>query len=173
MLISDTYRELNEKLHENPKYGSRKREAIYSELKALTEATQSKTILDYGCGKGEMGRNLDGVTSYDPCVHEFSMRPDGQFDLVACCDVLEHIEPECLDEVLYDIFRYARKAVFLVISTRPAGKTLADGRNAHLIVKPGDWWHELLAQSFPFWQLTVKTSDISEITVIGVNNGRR
>jgi SAM-dependent methyltransferase len=173
MLISDTYRELNEKLHENPKYGSRKREAIYSELKALAKATQSETVLDYGCGKGEMGRNWNKVTSYDPCVKKFSTRPDGRFDLVACCDVLEHVEPECLGEVLHDIFGYAERVVYLVISTRPATKTLADGRNAHLIVKPEDWWHELLAQSFPFWQLTVKTSDISEITVIGVNNGRR
>ena len=173
MLISDEYRQLNQDLHKNPKYGSRKREAIYSELKTLTEATRSKTVLDYGCGKGEMARNLDNVTSYDPCVHEFSTKPEAKFDIVACCDVLEHIEPDCLLDVLNDIFGYADRAVYLVISTRPAGKTLADGRNAHLIVKPRDWWVELLAQNFPFWQLTVKTSDISEITVIGVNNGRR
>jgi 2-polyprenyl-3-methyl-5-hydroxy-6-metoxy-1,4-benzoquinol methylase len=173
MLISDEYRQLNTELHQNPKYGSRVRTRVYAEIKDLMAETKADSLLDYGCGKGTMADHLDNVTLYDPCMPEFSVKPQGQFDVVACCDVLEHVEPDCIQDVLNDIFGYARKAVYLVISTRPAGKTLADGRNAHLIVKSRDWWAELLAQNFPFWQLTVKTSDISEITVIGVNNGRR
>ena len=172
MLITEKYQALNEQLHENPKYGSRKREALYAKIKDLMDETGSATLLDYGCGKGEMGRHLPAY-SYDPCVREFSVRPEGTFDMVACCDVLEHVEPELLTNVLADIRDYADRAVYLVISTRPAGKILADGRNAHLIVQNKDWWVDQLAQVFTFWQLTIKTSDISEITVIGVNNGRR
>jgi hypothetical protein len=172
MLISDEYRKLNEELHKNPRYGSRRREAIYKEISLLMAATKSHTLLDYGCGKGEMAKHLPAVC-YDPCVPEFSKKPRATFDVVACCDVLEHVEPDCLEYVLGDVFCYARRAVYLVISTRPAAKTLADGRNAHLIVKPGEWWSELIAQNFPFWQLTIKNADISEITIIGVNNGSR
>lgn len=93
--------------------------------------------------------------------------------MVACCDVLEHVEPDLLTNVLIDIREYADKAVYLVISTRLAAKVLADGRNAHLIVKPLDWWQEVLTQHFPFWQLTITNSDISAITVLGINDGRR
>ena len=31
-------------------------------------------------------------------------------------------------------------AALLEAATKPARKTLADGRNAHLIVKPAEWW---------------------------------
>jgi hypothetical protein len=87
--------------------------------------------------------------------------------------VLEHVEPDLLTNVLIDIRGYADKAVYLVISTRPASKFLADGRNAHLIVKPAAWWQEVLTQHFPFWQLTITNRDISELTVFGVQNGGR
>jgi 2-polyprenyl-3-methyl-5-hydroxy-6-metoxy-1,4-benzoquinol methylase len=61
-------------------------------------------------------------------------------DIVACTDVLEHIEPDCLDDVLKDIRRCTKKVAFLLIATRPAIKVLADGRNAHLIQQPYTWW---------------------------------
>lgn len=173
MLISEDYRILNKKLHENPKYGSRKRPAVYANIKDLMDKTGSKTILDYGCGKGTMADYLDDVTLYDPCMPEFSKRPDGPFDTVACCDVLEHVEPAYLDNVLDDIKSLATKAVYLVISTRPASKVLEDGRNAHLIIQPRDWWEKRLAQTFTTWQLTIKNSDISELIVLGVKNGSR
>jgi SAM-dependent methyltransferase len=172
MLISQEYKNLNEHLHKNPKYGSRRREALYEKIADFMAETESQTLLDYGCGKGEMAKHLP-TYSYDPCVAEFSRRPEGTFDLVACCDVLEHVEPDLLTNVLIDIREYADKAIFLVISTRPASKFLADGRNAHLIVKPGDWWQEVLTQHFPFWQLTITNRDISELTVFGVRNGSR
>jgi len=172
MLITEEYRQLNTKLHENPKYGSRRREALYARIKEMMDQTGSVTLLDYGCGKGEMARHLP-AHSYDPCVPEFSVRPTGTFDMVACCDVLEHIEPDLLTNVLIDIRNLAGRAVYLVISTRPASKTLADGRNAHLIVKPLEWWTEVLTQHFPFWQLTITNSDISQLTVLGTKNGSR
>jgi hypothetical protein len=172
MLISDEYRKLNEQLHDNPKYGSRRREALYAKISDFMAETGSKTLLDYGCGKGEMGKYIP-TYSYDPCVAEFSRRPEGTFDMVACCDVLEHIEPDLLINVLTDIRDYADKAVYLVISNRPAAKTLADGRNAHLIVQPTKWWAELLAQTFTFWQLTITNTDISSTTVLGTKDGRR
>ena len=101
----------------------------------------AKTVLDYGCGKGGLGLALSHLlmTGYDPAVagHEGTPEPA---DLVICTDVLEHIEPECLEEVLDDLRRCALKGVFLTIATRPAKKFLADGRNAHLIQEPMTWW---------------------------------
>lgn len=43
--------------------------------------------------------------------------------------VLEHIEPECLEQVLDHLQRLTRKIALLNIVTRPANKVLADGHN--------------------------------------------
>ena len=65
-----------------------------------------------------------------------------------CGDVLEHVEPEYLQDVLADIKRCMKRAGLLVISTIPAKKTLPDGRNAHLIVESPLWWGSVLSQHF-------------------------
>jgi hypothetical protein len=39
-----------------------------------------------------------------------------------------------------------KRCLFAVISTRPAKKFLADGRNAHLIVEPYPFWEERLTK---------------------------
>jgi hypothetical protein len=60
--------------------------------------------------------------------------------MVACIDVLEHIEPACLEEVLDDLMRLTKAVGFFSVHTGPAIKTLSDGRNAHLIQQPPEWW---------------------------------
>jgi hypothetical protein len=60
--------------------------------------------------------------------------------MVVCTDVLEHIEPENVDDVLDDLQALTRRVGFFVIATRPAKKILEDGRNAHLIQHGLDWW---------------------------------
>ena len=171
MLITDGYRALNEQLHANPRYGSRRRDEIYKQISGLMEKTGSQTLLDYGCGKGEMAKYLK-ASCYDPCVPGFSGPPEPH-DFVACCDVLEHVEPELLSNVLIHIEQLAQKAVYLVISTRAASKTLADGRNAHLIVKGSDWWHKQIEAVFVGWELHMTNSNASELTVFGVRHGSR
>jgi hypothetical protein len=65
-------------------------------------------------------------------------------DILVCTDVLEHIEPTLLDNVLDHIERLTREVALLVISCRPANAVLPDGRNAHLIIETPDWWLEKL-----------------------------
>ena len=57
---------------------------------------------------------------------------------------IEHIEPEKLNSVLAHLRGLTLRVAFLYISTQPAHKKLADGRNAHLIVQPAKWWMEQL-----------------------------
>lgn len=69
--------------------------------------------------------------------------------IVVCTDVLEHIEPACLDEVINHMRALMRVAGYFVIATRPdESKLLSDGRNPHLIIKPGDWWRSRLSSAF-------------------------
>lgn len=140
MLISDEYRKQNKSLHETRHdYGVGGHKHA-KQVKDLAEAMQTKDILDYGCGKRTLEDALGfSIKNYDPAFDELAAPPEPA-DLVVCTDVLEHIEPECLEAVLDDLRRCTKKVAFLTIATRPAVKVLPDGRNAHLIQQNLKWW---------------------------------
>ena len=152
-LISESYRFEQEAMHAKGNYGTASLQygAVVSQL---VEGTGSKTLLDYGCGSMQ---NLKTVLDcdvlylgYDPAVPQFSVKEP--CDLVTCIDVLEHIEPDLLDNVLDDLMMLTDKWGFFTIHTGPAVKKLSDGRNAHLIQKPAAWWLPKLMQRWELWQ---------------------
>jgi hypothetical protein len=59
---------------------------------------------------------------------------------VVCLDVLEHIEEECIDDVLDHLEELTEAFGFFSIDTGPAKKVMADGRNAHVLQRPPEWW---------------------------------
>lgn len=143
MTITPEYRDLNRKLHEtNQGYGAgHQTRQWYPMIALLADKMKATSILDYGAGKGKFAEAYPHlmVIPYDPAIPGIDDPPE-EHDFVVCLDVLEHIEPEHLDAVLDDIKRCAKRAVFLTVNMGPARKILADGRNAHLIQKPVDWW---------------------------------
>jgi len=114
---------------------------------------QPATLLDYGCGKGLILADLRDqyITTtcegYDPAVPMFNNVPSKQYECVFSNDVLEHIEPKFIVDVLTHIDNLASKYVWLRIDTMPARKTLSDGRNAHLILESNDWWHDIIKRT--------------------------
>lgn len=162
--ISQEYRRMNKELHKAPKGFGAGGGRHVTAVALLAMEVGAKTFLDYGAGQQLLSRGLvstypvlfDQMQDYDPAIKEISGDPLPA-DLVACTDVLEHIEPQYLDNVLRDIFDLTQKAAYLEIATRPANKKLPDGRNAHLIIQYGDWWQEKLS-AFD-WNL-----DIEKIT---------
>lgn len=113
-------------------------------------------VLDYGAGKGVLQKAIlaafpaiEGITyhEYDPCVPGID-QPPSQAEVVFCGDVMEHVEPECVDTVLRHIRDLTTQVAIFVISLRPAAKTLADGRNAHLSLHGPDWWRCFLKKHF-------------------------
>lgn len=111
-------------------------------------------LLDYGAGKGRLAAALQAqvrrplkIHHYDPAIPQWSAvaAPCG---FVACIDVLEHIEPDLLDNVLDDLQRVTLGAGVFTIHTGAAMKVLPDGRNAHLIQQPPAWWLPKLLQRF-------------------------
>jgi 2-polyprenyl-3-methyl-5-hydroxy-6-metoxy-1,4-benzoquinol methylase len=101
---------------------------------------KTKDVLDYGCGKATLSASLPFyIKCYDPCIEEYSA-PPRPADIVVCTDVLEHIEPDYVGAVLDDLMRLTKVLAFLSIASRPAKKTLPDGRNAHLIQERYEWW---------------------------------
>lgn len=134
-LISNDYRQLNAGLHDtDPEYGSRGSK-WEKKVRRLADEYGCTSILDYGCGKTKM----EGIARYDPAIPSVAKDPKPA-DLVMCVDVLEHVEPEHLNAVLKHIAGLSSIVTFMVVATRPSNKTLADGRNAHLIVEPREWW---------------------------------
>lgn len=150
MLISSDYRALNEQFHaQRPDYGtSGKRWAGI--VQALRQEHKLLSVLDYGCGKRTLEAALcEPIQNYDPCIPGLD-KPPTAADLVVCTDVLEHIEPDCIEDVLDDLKRLTGRMAFLTIATTPAKKNLPDGRNAHILCRPYTWW---LPQLWERWQL--------------------
>ena len=141
MLISPEYLVLQRELHERSRHYGTSGKTWAEAVAKFADVVKAASILDYGAGKGTLADLFVGedFREFDPAVPGKDTRPEPA-DLVVCGDVLEHIEPVYLESVLDDLRKLARKGVFLVIGTVPAMKTLADGRNAHLIVESSRWW---------------------------------
>ena len=144
-LITEEYRRMQQELHRNPAYGQMSVECAPLVARVM-EATGIDEVLDYGAGKGRLGETLREmyenpltIHHYEPAMPEWSARPQ-PCRLVACIDVLEHIEPDLLDNVLDDLKRVTAGIGVFTVHTGPATKTLADGRNAHLTQQPASWW---------------------------------
>ena len=120
-----------------------------------------KTILDYGCANGKFKvfmskqRPQYSVQEYDPGI-EGKDSPPQPADFIVCCDVMEHVEPEYLEAVLSNLKELMIKGGFFNISTKDAITILADGTNAHKIVKDGSWWVELFSKYFEVTEVEIK-----------------
>lgn len=139
-LVSEAYRQQIAAMHGSRKWGGdgAKHAAAVS---TFAEQIGAVTILDYGCGRGELAKSLEPrrVSQFDPAIPGRDGMPK-PCDLVVCTDVLEHVEPDRLDAVMDHLRRLTGKGAYLTIATRPANAILPDGRNAHLIVQPAPWW---------------------------------
>ena len=148
MLISPEYREQQRQMHrDHPDYGTTGGHNV--DLVRKVSSWGRKRILDYGCGKQKMAEALGPayrVTGYDPAIEGMDEEPQPH-PVVVCSDVLEHVEPECVEDVLRDIRRCTQQTALLLIATGPAEKTLPDGRNAHLIQQPKQWWLDKVVAS--------------------------
>lgn len=147
-LITPQMMLLQRELHANYDYG-RGVDAYECAAVVRALAEPGASVLDYGCGQGHLKGLLSdfSVREYDPCIDGKDGEPEPA-DYIVCADVLEHIEPELLRNVIAHIRGLVQKRAIFVIATRPSRKTMADGRNAHTIVQNADWWRGELGPLF-------------------------
>jgi len=141
-LITDEYRAHNVELHKTGTYGVSG--VNYRHLVRPLAEWGRKPILDYGCGTGSLKTSLGPaytVYEYDPAIEGKTDLPE-PCDVVTCTDVLEHIEPDLMDNVLAHLRKLTKDKLFVAIALSESSKTLPDGRNAHLSIHPVEWWRD-------------------------------
>tara|TARA_Y100000816_G_C25937739_1_gene489056 strand:+ start:115 stop:675 length:561 start_codon:yes stop_codon:yes gene_type:complete len=142
------YKELH---NSNKNYGNG---SMYSKqhvtLTDIVHKTNSKNLLDYGCGKAQfytekIYNDLGCVPSlYDPAIEEYNTLPNTMFDGIFSIDVMEHIPEEGIPNVFNYMQSHATKFIYLAICQRLARAILPNGENAHCTIKPRQWWIEML-----------------------------
>ncbi|NQV82984.1 MAG: class I SAM-dependent methyltransferase [Rhodospirillales bacterium] len=157
-----THGAVNENIPADQTFDGRSLRPHANSIRGIIEVLGSKTILDYGSGKGRQyqpmkidtpdGRvfpdikafwNVDKITCYDPGHAPFNTLPDGRFDGVVSTDVLEHCPAEDIPWIIDEIFSYAEEFAYLNVACYPAGKTLPNGENAHCTLEPPEWWQAI------------------------------
>ena len=149
MLITEGYKTQQSELHDGGNYGTMGETPYVQMVANVVNKLDVRHLLDYGCGSRlslykQLGeKQLIGhpfkYQAYDPCVEKYST-PPVPAEMVVSLDVLEHIEEDCIDDVLDHMMRMTEAVGFFSIDTGPAQKKLSDGRNAHVLQRPPEWW---------------------------------
>ena len=113
------------------------------------------TVLDYGAGSGALGDELERlfrevtVTRYDPFAPKWRGGAEpGIHDVVNCCDVMEHVEPQCVENTIKYIADRTRYIATFGIAIEEAEKLLPNGDNAHITLRSPQWWARKLQKHF-------------------------
>lgn len=110
-------------------------------------------VLDLGCGHGkytvklrEMGYDAHGMDIIEPeltSCPEYYTKVTGykypMFDTIICLDVLEHIPPEEIPEILTGIKNSCDKAIMTIAHSKAYHKG-PNGEELHLTVEKWNWW---------------------------------
>jgi len=143
-MISDELRNTYKEIHASTPFG--KRAKIPTHLKTFIKESSPSSILDFGCGKGNLVSTLGeqypdiDVYGYDPANPQFASETPC-VDMVVSTDVLEHVEPEHIEDTI-EMLSLKAKFHYHLISCAPAKLILPDGRNAHLIQEGPAWWRQ-------------------------------
>jgi len=151
---------------------------LFSFGKKINAFDHVRTIFDAGCGTGEAmlmlrsnGFYVSGIDISSLAVDKASSSglevihgsltqiPSCHFDLVWCCDVLEHLPMIWLNEALIKIKGVSKRCLFS-ISTRKS----MFRKNLHLTVRSPGWWSELLSSYFSIRQYETTKDSIKIFT---------
>lgn len=134
---------------------------VASAIGAL-DMQRGDTVIDFGCGTGRgaaefqrLGFKVCGVDFVrsaletdipfvQACLWEMPwLRADWGY----CTDVMEHIPPEKVDDVLAGIAERVQ-GCFFAIATEPDNLGKRIGRVLHLTCQPPEWWAQTLRKHF-------------------------
>jgi len=156
--------ELYRRLYRETDYGEKDPRARYFVDLVRMYIQKGSRILDVGCGRGILMRELlkegyqvEGVEITGPLpehenlvVHYLpvqSLNGLEPYDAVIASDTLEHIPPKELIPAIEKIVQLSGNYIFVSVPDKAAHNPLLDHpiRNIHLIVKKLDWWLDLFS----------------------------
>jgi hypothetical protein len=147
-LISEKYRKELVKRHDQSSVFGSEGFKYAEVVRKLVKATNSVSVLDYGCGKGVLAAKLDfPIWEYDPAIKGKELTPKPA-DLVVCTNVLELVEDEFLPDVLGDLSRCVKKVGYFTMG-----------------VGTPDYWEKLLIQVFYVGKVSLENGEV--IAVVG------
>ena len=127
------------------------------QIKQLCDKHSPESLFDFGSGKaghydkeimGSDGKKYNSlkeywsvkkVVTYEPALG--TKIPNRQFDAVICTDVIEHIFIGDVFWTIEEIFKKAKKFVYLNISCDLTSTLLPNGENVHITVRDPEFWH--------------------------------
>jgi hypothetical protein len=158
-LITDDYQKQLQTMHAGrtgKKWGTTGSRNGGYEIVRFLRHRNIETLLDYGAGQGTLSDYIHSelpdikITQYDPGIPEKQHLPRGNWDAIVSTDVLEHVEPEKIDDTIKWMAAHANKAQYHHIACCECGLFLPDGRNAHISVFPPKRWKSLFMR--PGWE---------------------
>lgn len=172
--LAETYRRVwSHPAYRNYAPGERNIDGMLAELSPRVGAS----FVDFGCGTGRPAQELakrgyrvlaldfadnclDNMVDVPFLVADLTKLPSLSAQFGYCTDVMEHIDPDYVDDVLEGIARCVRGAVYFAISTvDDAFGPALEGKQLHLTVRKATWWTEKMAAYWPIIDI-VATSDI-------------
>ena len=145
----EQYKELHKS---SQNYGASESDFL-AEICLIINYLKPKVILDYGCGKGALIKELSNIYpdiqiyGYDPVIENKDFLPINKADLVINTDVLEHIPEDEIEQVIKQIASISSN-VYFNLHHALAHTQLPNGENAHCTVKPLFWYYELFKKHF-------------------------
>ena len=154
MSYSKEYQQQIIQLHKDrEKHGRRKFHD--EEIDFIMNEFNPKSIFDFGCGKGTFLKQMKELypkikmIGFDPGIVEYTNVKKVPCELLISCDVLEHVEPDHVDDTLKEIDTLFTKFAFFKIANYEAKAVLPDVRNAHLIQEDENWWKKKVEKNMP------------------------
>lgn len=153
------YRQSNYKMGETRKLHATR---IMNKWPLLNELNGPKTLLDVGCGRGEIVEwsNRKGfkaigteivpylIDKKQVVYAEINDLPFGEntFDYITCLDVIEHLLPGVEIEAFNEFKRVARDRILMTIANFPSRGL--KGEELHINIKPYQEWDNILREIF-------------------------
>ncbi|MCL2625730.1 MAG: hypothetical protein FWD46_02800 [Cystobacterineae bacterium] len=127
------------------------------ELRLVLHEIKPKTVLDFGCGKAVLTKELAAefpliaFYAYDPAIPGRDILYLDRADLVICTNVLAHIPEDYLEKIIQKISNISQISFFILHHTL-AHLSLPNGENAHCTVRSAHWYYNFFSKYFKYVQ---------------------